>query len=503
MPIGLDRTFKLEQFKGKNHKGARDYPEQVKAYLSKEISEGACIGPFLANPFCLDCQISPINTVEKRDSPDRRVIVDLSFPKGSSSVNAAICMDRFAEDGGALSYPSVDALVDLVVKNGRGCALYKRDLKRAYRQLPVDMGDVHVLGYRWEGGMFFDLVLPMGLKSSAFCCQKVTNLIRHIQEDKGFDLVNFLDDFGGCEKWDLASEAFLSLGDTLQQAGLSDAVEKRVPPCTRMLFLGILLNTIEFSLSIDEVRLQEIAGLVDRWLGKFKCSRHDLESLLGKLKFVASCVRPGRIFTMRLLALLRKTPSKGFIQIPRETKADLKWWKRFLVTYNGVSMMPEYPWSEPDGEFSTDACLTGCGGWFNGSFFHSKFPAELLSQELHINSLELVAIMVAIRVWGPTLRGKRVTILCDNQSSVQVLNRGFTKDAHMAACLREIAYMAAIGEFAVRARHLAGVQNRIADLLSRWELVEGPMVALKKLAPNVKLCEIQVPLDYFQPQELW
>ena len=32
MSIGLDRTIKLEQFKGKNHKGAREYPEQIKAY---------------------------------------------------------------------------------------------------------------------------------------------------------------------------------------------------------------------------------------------------------------------------------------------------------------------------------------------------------------------------------------------------------------------------------------------------------------------------------------
>ena len=60
--------------------------------------------------------------------------------------------------------------------------------------------------------------------------------------------------------------------------------------------------------------------------------------------------------------------------------------------------MPEHPKSEPD------ACLTGCGGWFMGSFFHSKFPADLWSESLHINSLELVAIMVAIRIWGPTLK---------------------------------------------------------------------------------------------------
>ena len=35
------------------------------------------------------------------------------FPKGGSSVNAEIFMDRFVEYGGALSYPSVDTSVEL------------------------------------------------------------------------------------------------------------------------------------------------------------------------------------------------------------------------------------------------------------------------------------------------------------------------------------------------------------------------------------------------------
>ena len=70
--------------------------------------------PISCKPFCLDCQLSPINTVEKPDSPDGGNSWP-QLPKGGSSVNAAIGMDRFVEDGGALSYPSVDAIVELVV----------------------------------------------------------------------------------------------------------------------------------------------------------------------------------------------------------------------------------------------------------------------------------------------------------------------------------------------------------------------------------------------------
>ena len=45
--------------------------------------------------------------------------------------------------------------------------MFKRDLKRAYRQIPVDPGDIHVLGYKWDNKLYFDTALPMGLKSAA------------------------------------------------------------------------------------------------------------------------------------------------------------------------------------------------------------------------------------------------------------------------------------------------------------------------------------------------
>ena len=86
-----------------------------------------------------------------------------------------------------------------------------------------------------------------------------------------------------------------------------------------------LFNSTEFTLSIDRSRLEEIRSLLGEWLAKNKCSKKDLQSLLGKLQFVASCVRPGRVFTMLLLALLRQIPKNGSFSIPEETRADLKW----------------------------------------------------------------------------------------------------------------------------------------------------------------------------------
>ena len=55
--------------------------------------------------------------------------------------------------------------------------LYKRDLKRAYRQFPVDPLDYPLLGYCLKHSLYFDLVLPMGLRSAAMACQRITNAV--------------------------------------------------------------------------------------------------------------------------------------------------------------------------------------------------------------------------------------------------------------------------------------------------------------------------------------
>ena len=113
--------------------------------MTKEIYLGRVAGPFDAVPFTDGFVVSPLNTVPKRDSAERRVIVDLSWPCGTS-VNNGIPSDSFLGEPISLSYPIIDSIVDAVISLGPGCLLYKRDLKKAYRQFPVDPKDYHLLG---------------------------------------------------------------------------------------------------------------------------------------------------------------------------------------------------------------------------------------------------------------------------------------------------------------------------------------------------------------------
>ena len=110
----------------------------------------------------------------------------------------------------------------------------------------------------------------------------------------------------------------------------------------------------------------------------------------------------------RLLAFLRSVYSQtSGIHIPEYILGDLNWWHTYLPYFNSVSMM-SLEKCRPYEEFATDSCLTGCGGVSGNEYFHAEFPSFIQDLNLHINALELLTIVVALRIWGHKFKGKRL-----------------------------------------------------------------------------------------------
>ena len=456
----------------RNHSRSYMYPHHVDAYINKEIQERATLGPFSSNPLCSFLMVSPLNTVSKKGSEDaRRVIMDLSWPWGYS-VNDGIAKDIYLGCEVSVHYPSLDDLLARVVELGSGCLLFKTDLSRAYRQLHCCPGDVGLLGYSWRGSLFIDTVLPFGLRSSAMFCQRVTDAISFLFRQEGYFVINFLDDFGGVDVTCRADEAFRTLRHLLRELGVGEATSKAVFPCTSMIFLGILIDTEEMTISVPFDKFQDILQVLDLWSDKSSASKKEVQSLIGKLQFAAKCVRPGRVFISRMLEHLRSLTDlhpNAQVSLPVSFVKDVLWWREFIPSYNGVSIIPQEGWSEPDEIIATDSCLTGCGGYSSliQEYFHTSFPSKILKQALDINCLELLAVVVALKLWGNLLKGKRIKVLCDNQTTVYVLNSGRVRNAFLSACLREVAFQCALQETQLFAVHVEGTSNRLCDLLSR------------------------------------
>ncbi len=121
-----------------NHASARNHLQHVRAYVHKEVEEGALLGPFEEPPFAPWCQVNALLTRPKKDSNDRRVIMDLSWPHSPlKSVNGGTPRDTYLGRPYKLGLPSPAELCAYIRQAGPGAYLYAADVARAYRQMPL------------------------------------------------------------------------------------------------------------------------------------------------------------------------------------------------------------------------------------------------------------------------------------------------------------------------------------------------------------------------------
>lgn len=457
-----------------NHIGALQYPKQVQEYLIKEMQHKTLVGPLCSLP-CLDrMAVSPMSTIPKKHSIKRRIITDLSWPKGAS-VNDGIPKNEYVGQPSHIRYPTVDQLCFRAVTLSKGKKKgmiqgYKVDLNRAFRQIPMCPRDWSLLGTYWEGAIFLDKVAVMGSRTGPLACQRVTNMLRHFMADMGFEVSNYVDDFMGIELITDIWQAYGTIKNLLRDVGVNEALDKAVPPCYIIEFLGILFDLLTLTMSIPADKMQDLRLEVSHWLNKSMVSRKQLERLLGKLQFAGTCIRPGRVFVSRLIDTLKHMPQDEDVLVPMNDHLmkDLWWWHTGMQEHNGVSMMWLMDWTLEEGLAATDSCLTGMGAVLGDQCFRTQLPECIIQDsEWGIAHLELLAIIVFVQVFVDILPKRRLVLRCDNSAVVSIVNTGRSKNQLLQRCLRWLSYLLLRMECMIKLVHIASKDNEEADILSR------------------------------------
>ena len=448
-----------------NHTSATYHPEHVDTYIATELAYGALQGPFSHPPFHPAFHTSPLMTSPKKNSHQRRVILDLSFPHGTS-VNTGIPRDTYLGTPYKLHLPSAQDLRDLILTQGAGCHLWSLDLKRGYRQLRVCPLDWPLLGIQWKGQYYFDTAVPFGIRWGAMYMHRTTSALTSIAAYDGIPTVAYIDDIAGAQSPARAQQDKAHCQHLMEELGLEEQVEKGTDPDTRMVWLGVHFDTQTMVMSVPHSKIEECLSLAGEWAHKTHCTRSQLRRFLGKLFHIAQCCPTLRLFVNRLLETLRVTPEHGYTPIPPTFYADIRWILQFLPVYNGIQMIPYNPTLPTP--IVVDSCLTGCGGHFGSQIYYSEFPAFILEQHLTICQLEMLNVLVAIRLWSDELHGHVVRVRCDNASAVSVLQHGRGRDPFLLACARDVWHLTARFNFEIRIEHVPGHENHLADQLSRY-----------------------------------
>ena len=118
---------------------------------------------------------------------------------------------------------------------------------------------------------------------------------------------------------------------------------------------------------------------------------------------------------------------------------------------------------------TTDASKTVWGGHLKNQTAQGLWSNEFKNK--HINILELEAVLRTIQHFSQVLKNKQVLIRTDNTTVVQYINKqGGTRSMELCILTWKLWNFALQNQMILKAAHIAGVQNFLADSLSRIQV---------------------------------
>ena len=296
----------------------------------------------------------------------------------------------------------------------------------------------------------------------------------------------------------------------LERHGVEDSAKKRELPDTQGGYLGMHLDTQRLEASLPEEKAVKYAQAVADLLssaqqsGDSTVSRRALARVTGKLQFAADVARElqGVLPTLyRARDKFARPPGQDAdpwaehvrVRVGKETVAALercrsilqcdyklrrKWyddedtdlagfWEgqckdsheyldRTSETRNGIPV------------YTGDASGRGGGAHYKHLRLAWTYPAELAAGEQSSNYRELDTVVRPLKQWGRRWRRGRVLNRSDNKTSVSTANRGGTMQPNLTALSDELQQTCRELEIDLASIHIPGVQNKLADALSRF-----------------------------------
>ncbi|XP_056124427.1 uncharacterized protein LOC130102426 [Rhinichthys klamathensis goyatoka] len=440
------------------------------------------MGPFEAPPFD-KFRISPIGVATRKFSGKKRLIIDLSAPHNSPypSINSLIPLEEYS-----LNYHDIEQAITMIKIAGRGAWLAKVDISSAFKVMPIHPDSWHLFGVNWQKKYYFAVRLTFGCKSSPKIFDTLSEAICWILSNNYAipHLLHLLDDFLIISPHDTVPEAHLLIvKKVFAELGIPLAHEKTSGPTTSIEFLGINLDSAKFQASLPKEKIDRIILIASNFTDSTDCAKRELLSLLGQLNYAMRIIPQGRPFIAHLLALSSSVHAlEDRIILSDESKNELKLWINFLNQWNGLTFFYDDFISLPlDIKLFTDAAPSiGFGGYYQGRWFASSWPPQLLDTPQSSASsalFELYPIVVAASLWGKEWSSKSIQIHCDNEAIVYCINKGRSRSPALMPLLRRLIWTSACDQFLITAIHVPGAQNQIADSLSRFSFQKFRMLA--------------------------
>ena len=151
---------------------------------------------------------------------------------------------------------------------------------------------------------------------------------------------------------------------------------------------------------------------------------------------------------------------RAIIKLPDGAVGDLKWWMKSLESSKPLGVV------EPDLKLFSDASSWGWGALCSGS--STSGPWSFEESIRHINELELLAGLNALRCYADRSVGAVIEICMDNTTAVAYVNKqGGTRSVALSSLATRISNWCEQRNIILTASYIPGILNVIADKESR------------------------------------
>jgi len=397
------------------------------------------------------------------------------------------------------------------LRRGQSLILWKSDVSKAYRLLPVAPqwqirqvntidGTRHVdrcvaFGGRRSGDIFISfmsLVLwvaqhqrgvpnPNGFVDDSFAVQVGTNLSYYapLKRDIPVDQARML------TLWD---ELGIPYKPHKQQHG------------SVLTILGIEVDAIQLSFTLPKDKREELMEELRRFIfprgGKSnRFSMREMQILAGWMNWALNVFPLLRLALCNVYGRMRtRRNTTGCIKVTRAMSDDLDWARRHIETSDGVLLLHSRDWDIDDPTvitIYTDACLTGLGIFIPDSNlgFWCDIDYELPSDWIYYRELWGVVTAIHYAAEHLDLDDDRVVIFTDNTNVVDAFNTLAVEPIYNPM-LRFAVDLLIKTQSQLRVLYVPGPENEVADALSRSDFDR-----LDRLSPGLVIEQLTPPRE--------
>ena len=352
-----------------------------------------------------------------------------------------------------------------------GCSMESIDIRDAYFSVRVHPKHRKFLRFYYKKQLYQFTCLPQGLSSAPRLFTKLLKVpMSHLRDHENVTASAYIDDIlvlASCPFE--CHRAARVTAETLQAGGLMISPKSKLTPDTVIEHIGFVIDSVKMSVSLPVDKIDKLKLHISDILAKSRLRIREVAQLLGRLE----ATRPGNkfatLFTRRLNILLNRELARhnydyeAQMELTRRVRIDLDWWLHNLSTVEA----PIYQ-SEPDETVYTDASTLGWGVYLPDS--DTRFGGRWSESEAvnHINVLELMAILFALKAAFWDLMNVHIRVYTDNMTAkLCIENQGSVKSIPCNDVTRDIWDWAIERQIWISTAHIPGILNIDADEESR------------------------------------